>query len=63
MTDAEVARRVANHIDELPLRCSEAVRAGLTEEQLEPWLSELAMLMARSSKHVDWRGIRVNDVL
>ncbi len=63
VTDAEVARRVANHIDELPLRCSEAVRAGLTDDRLEPWLSEFAMLMARSSRHVDWRGIRVRDVL
>ncbi len=63
VTDAEVARRVANHIDELPLRCSEAARAGLTDERLEPWLSEFAMLMARSSRHVDWRGIRVRDVL
>ena len=63
VTDPHVARRVANHMDELPMRCSAAVRPGLEDEQLRQWLSEFAMLAARSSRYVDWRGIRVRDVL
>ncbi len=63
VTDAEVARRIANHIDELPKRCSAAVRPGLEDEALREWLSDLAMLTARSAQHIDWRAIRVRDVL
>ncbi|MBT8092599.1 MAG: hypothetical protein KJN77_06145 [Gammaproteobacteria bacterium] len=63
VTDAEVARRVANHIDDLPIRCSAAVRPGLADDRLEDWLSDFAMLTARSSRHIDWRAIRVKDIL
>jgi hypothetical protein len=63
VTNSEVARRVANHIDNLPVRCSEAVRPGLADDRLEDWLSDFAMLTARSSSHIDWRAIRVKDVL
>ena len=63
VTDARVARRIANHIDALPVRCSTAARAGLEDEALREWLGEFAMLTARSSQHIDWRGIRVKDVL
>lgn len=63
VTDAKVARRMANHIDALPLRCTDSIRAGLENDELRDWLSEFAMLTARSSQHVDWRAIRVKDVL
>lgn len=63
VTDAKIARRIANHVDTLPMRCSNAVRPGLADDELRDWLSDFAMLTARSSQHVDWRAIRVKDVL
>jgi hypothetical protein len=63
VTDARLARRVANHMDDLPLRCSAAIRPGLEDEELREWLSDFAMITARASKHVDWRAVRVKDVL
>ncbi len=63
ITDAQVARRVANHMDELPLRCSASIRPGLEDDALREWLSDFAMLTARSSKHVDWRALSVKNVL
>lgn len=63
VTDAKVARRMANHIDALPLRCSDAIRPGFEDEELKNWLGEFAMMTARSSQHLDWRAIRVKDVL
>jgi hypothetical protein len=63
ITDAGIARKVANHMDGLPLRCGAAIRPGLEDDQLQEWLSDFAMLTARASKHIDWRAIRVRDVL
>ena len=63
VTDAGVARRIANHIDDLPMRCSKAVRQGLEEDALRAWLADFAMLTARSAEHVDWRALQVKDVL
>lgn len=63
VTDAQLARRVANLLDELPTRCSASIRPGLKDEELRDWLSDFAMLTARSSQHVDWRAVTVKDVL
>ena len=63
VTDAGVARRIANHIDDLPMRCSKAVRPGLEDDALRAWLADFAMLTARSAEHVDWRALQVKDVL
>jgi len=63
VTDAQLARRVANHMDELPLRCSASIRPGLEDDELREWLSDFAMITARSAKHVDWRAVKVKDVL
>ena len=63
LTDARAARGIANHIDQLPLRCSEVMRPGLTGAALQEWLDEFAMLAAHSSQHFDWRGLQVKDVL
>lgn len=63
VTDAGVARRIANHIDDLPMRCSNAVRPGLENDALRAWLADFAMLTAGSAQHVDWRGLQVKDVL
>ncbi|MCP5092390.1 MAG: hypothetical protein GY949_15860 [Gammaproteobacteria bacterium] len=63
VTDARLARQVANHMDDLPLRCSTSVRPGLEDDALRSWLSDFAMITARSSDHVDWRAVKVKDVL
>ena len=63
LTDARAARSLANHIDQLPLRCSEIMRPGLTGAALQEWLDEFAMLAARSAEHFDWRGLQVKNVL
>jgi len=61
-TDAHVARRLANHIDSLPLRCTTSMRPGLKGNALRDWLTEFAMITARSAEHIDWRAIRVRDI-
>jgi hypothetical protein len=63
VTDASVARRIANHMDKLPVRCTEALRPGLEDQQLRRWLNDFAMLTARAAEHVDWRAIEVRNVL
>lgn len=63
VTDASVARRVANHLDRLPLRCTEALRPGLEDAALRTWLDDFAMLTAKASHVIDWRAIEVHDVL
>ncbi|MGB5257155.1 MAG: hypothetical protein WBN07_03965 [Woeseiaceae bacterium] len=62
-SDARLARRLANHIDELPLRCSTSIRPGFKDGELREWLSDFAMITARAADNVDWRAVRVNDVL
>jgi hypothetical protein len=63
ISDEKIARRIANHMDALPLRCSASIRPGLEDDELREWLSDFAMITARSSKYVDWRAVQVKDVL
>ena len=63
ISDAQLARRIANHMDELPLRCSASIRPGFEGDQLREWLADFAMITARSAQSVDWRALAVNDVL
>jgi len=63
VTDEKVARRIANHMDRLPVRCSEALRPGLEDRELQTWLNGLARLTANASNHIAWRAIEVRDVL
>lgn len=63
VTDAKLARRIANHMDKLPMRCSEALRPGLVDQSLQEWLNDFAMLTARGSDQIDWRAIEVRNVL
>jgi hypothetical protein len=63
VTDAKVARRIANHMDQLPMRCNEALRPGLEDGELQSWLNGFAMLTAGASEHIDWRAIEVRNVL
>jgi hypothetical protein len=61
-TDADVARRIANHIDALPIRCSTSLRPGLKGAALEAWLTKFASITAASQEHIDWRAIQVRDI-
>jgi hypothetical protein len=63
VSDAHAARQLANHIDQLPLRCDDGLRPGLTNNALQRWLDELTVLAERHARHVDWRAIEVKDVL
>jgi len=63
VTDARAARTIANHVDQLPIRCSSSMRPGLQGEALQEWLTGFATMTAKSSKHIDWRAIRVRDVM
>ena len=63
VTDERIARRLANHLDRLPQRCTTAAKLGLRDQSLQRWLDEFATITARSYQHVDWRAIEVRDVL
>lgn len=63
VTDSRAARMLANHLDKLPMRCTDAVRLGLTSHALQRWLAEFARLAERAAPHVDWRAIEVRDVM
>ncbi len=61
--NGRVARRVANHIDRLPLRCDDYVRRGLKDRALEAWLNELVSLVSASPQHIDWRALEIDDLM
>ncbi len=63
VSDSRVARRIANHVDALPLRCTPSIRRGLEGQALRAWLEEFAMIAADAAQHIDWRGVRVRNVL
>ncbi|MDH3748381.1 MAG: hypothetical protein OER97_09255 [Gammaproteobacteria bacterium] len=63
ISDARSARRIANHIDRLPMRCGAPSRSGLTGADLRNWLDDFAMLAAQSANHIDWRALELKDVL
>ena len=63
VTDAGTARQLANHIDRLPIRCGRAGRPGLAGDELRHWLEEFALLAAHSAEFIDWRALRVRNVL
>ncbi len=63
ITDADMARNMANVMDKLPQRCANALRPGLTESELETWLQDFAEFAAGSARHLDWRALQVRDVM
>jgi hypothetical protein len=62
VTNSDVARRLANHIDSLPARCSNSLRPGLKGAALQNWLTEFATITSRAAQHIDWRAIQVQDI-
>jgi hypothetical protein len=63
VADTRAARRLANHLDKLPLRCADGIRLGLKNQSLQRWLDHFATLAARNAGQFDWRAIEVRDVL
>ena len=63
VTDADVARSMANLIDRLPQRCGDSLRPGARGSELEAWMHEFAAFTADASGTVDWRAVRVDDVM
>lgn len=62
VADSRLARRLASHIDRLPVRCGDAARPGLTDRKLRDWLDELALLAAQSANDFGWRALQLKDV-
>ena len=62
VADSGLARRLANHIDRLPLRCGGALRYGLQQAALGAWLRQLAEISAAARGTVEWRALEVEDL-
>lgn len=62
VSDSRAARALANHLDELPQRCSASLRPGLEGEALARWLDGLAASVDRWQPHVDWQAVEVRNV-
>jgi len=63
IADEKAARRMANHLDQLPIRCGASTRPGLTGQALQDWLQEFSLLAANYAQYIDWRAIELKDVL
>ena len=63
ISDEGVARQIANHLDQLPIRCGASTRRGLSGQALHQWLDELAALAAGSAQQIDWRALEIKDFL
>jgi hypothetical protein len=63
ISDEKAARRMANHLDSLPIRCGASTRRGLSGQALNEWLDEFAALAAASAQHIDWRAVEIKDLL
>lgn len=63
ISDERTARRIANHLDQLPIRCGASTISGLTGQALRAWLDEFSSLAAGSAQHIDWRAIEIRNVL
>jgi hypothetical protein len=50
-------------MDRLPVRCTDSLRPGFEDKQLQDWLEELASVTAAHARQVDWRAIEVRNVL
>lgn len=62
VADSALARRVANHVDRLPLRCEAGPHRGIRKGALRNWLAGLDAIAARADGRVDWRAIELRRV-
>ena len=63
ISDTRLARRVAGHVDHLPMRCGRINPRGLEHQALSDWLDELAALTEDAHRNVAWRAVETRDVL
>ncbi len=62
VADGALARRVANHVDRLPLRCDAGTHRGIRDAALRSWLAGLDGLFAEADGRLDWRAIELSQV-
>lgn len=62
VSDSRAARALSAHLDELPQRCSESVRAGYEGRELAAWLTTLSSTVAKLQPFVDWNAIRIKNI-
>ena len=63
VSDSRLARRLASHVDRLPMRCGHANPRGLDGDALYDWLDELAELTGPRPHQVAWRAVEMRDIL
>jgi hypothetical protein len=61
-TDAKAARALSQHIQQLPNRCSAAMRSGLEGRRLERWMEHFAVIAKRWQQSIDWQVISVENI-
>lgn len=62
ISNSEAAHVVSRLLQQLPQRCTTAVRFGLQDESLKTWMTEFTKTMDQWRDHVDWRAIQVRNV-
>lgn len=61
-TDTNAARAIAQHISQLPNRCSSSMRNGLEGKELRQWMDQFAAITAHWNQQIDWQVIRVKNM-
>ncbi|MEO1204336.1 MAG: hypothetical protein AAFX10_16655, partial [Pseudomonadota bacterium] len=62
VSNGRAARDIAAHVNALPARCSESVRAGLRGDALADWLGTLEIQLSRWGSATDWRAIELQQL-
>ncbi|MEM9208429.1 MAG: hypothetical protein AAGA61_04245, partial [Pseudomonadota bacterium] len=62
VSSGKAAREIAAHVNKLPARCSESMRAGLRGPGLATWLQTLEGQLARWGSATDWRAIELQQL-
>jgi hypothetical protein len=59
--DSGLARRLAAHVEQLPMHCGAATPAGLSDQALQRWLDEFIELVGKRPREVAWRAVQTRD--
>lgn len=60
--DTRAARALAAHMEALPGRCGDSLRAGLEGPELRKWIAELGRIVKHWSQSIDWRAVSVSEI-